>query len=472
MKKYAQKVIDSALKVLIAGILNSLNFEPMFAQILMNMEYEAADIGTCGVDGKRFLFDPDFLASRTMKDRAFIIAHEALHMALLHPFAMRDLLKNNPKVDLELVNIAMDYSVNQILKKSGWEIPSDCYYDKRFEGKDWLEIFRILEREKPKSDEGSRTSSDSNSSDNSGPSESASVQQTRSQDGHNSPGNQRDKSGEQSKQSPSDTISEPGDNSTGNQDNSPSKQSDNGSDKKFPSGCKNHPSGGVIPANDDPKAELETKQSIQQAIEISHLAGKLPGSQKVALDEIFEEVESPWEILQNHIQRETCGEKSYARVSRRSLYSDIILPHVESDFFINDGVIAFDISGSVSDTGIQYFWKHTANIMAEYTGNIHLLFCDTRIKEENVFEFECSDCPEKIPTFIGRGGTRFAPVFEWVEEQDIQPNFLLYFTDMEPSDWGAISEPDYPVIWMVWSTYFNEEQTPFGEYVNISKEKY
>src|SRR3972149_2615082 len=62
----------------------------------------------------------------------------------------------------------------------------------------------------------------------------------------------------------------------------------------------------------------------------------------------------------------------------------------------------------------------------------------------------------------GGGGTRFTPVFEWVESEPVRPDALLYFTDAE----GEVPEraPEYPVMWLV----TGNAPVPFGERVQFS----
>jgi len=48
----------------------------------------------------------------------------------------------------------------------------------------------------------------------------------------------------------------------------------------------------------------------------------------------------------------------------------------------------------------------------------------------------------------GRGGTRFEPVFDYVRDNGIEPECLLYFTDLFPCDTPDPDWADYPVLWV------------------------
>ena len=457
MKETQESLIKAALKVLKAGIITLLDKEPMFAQVLMNLQYKAANVGTCAVDGKYFLYDPKFLGTRTITDRLFIIAHEALHMIFLHPFQMRDMLKLDPMFDCKLANQAMDYVINALLLFLDWRLPSDALYDSRFtKDMEWLQVYRMLEKERENGD-----SSGKQSGEGSGKPD----DQLSGDSSDDSNGNSEGTSGEnQNEQTEGESDEESGEESGG--------ESGDEKSNEIPSGCEDNPNGGVIPAQDDIENETEQKQKISQATEILAKAGKLGGELQRKIEDVLDVLESPWQILQDCIERITIAQASYRKPSRRRKQSNIIFPGIERDFEIENGVIAFDVSGSVNSKMLNHFWKHGTNILQEYSGNVYILFCDSELPEENISEFECSNISDDPPNFDGGGGTAFSPVFDWIETNDICPEFLIYFTDMNTSDWDEIKETDYPVYWLVWNERWNEDKTPFGITIDISNERY
>jgi predicted metal-dependent peptidase len=62
---------------------------------------------------------------------------------------------------------------------------------------------------------------------------------------------------------------------------------------------------------------------------------------------------------------------------------------------------------------------------------------------------------------VGGGGTDFAPVFEYVEQQGLAPQALVFLTDL----YGPFPErePHYPVIWVSTSS----QVAPFGETIPV-----
>ena len=64
----------------------------------------------------------------------------------------------------------------------------------------------------------------------------------------------------------------------------------------------------------------------------------------------------------------------------------------------------------------------------------------------------------------GRGGTRFEPVFDYVRTNKINPQCLIYFTDMGSS--FNFKKPNYPVLWIDTATK-GEYKAPFGKTIAI-----
>ncbi len=63
---------------------------------------------------------------------------------------------------------------------------------------------------------------------------------------------------------------------------------------------------------------------------------------------------------------------------------------------------------------------------------------------------------------VGGGGTCFEPVFQTIEEEGIEPQAVVFLTDM----YGSFprQEPSYPVIWVS----AGGENAPFGEVISIA----
>jgi hypothetical protein len=89
---------------------------------------------------------------------------------------------------------------------------------------------------------------------------------------------------------------------------------------------------------------------------------------------------------------------------------------------------------------------------------IHVIYCDAAVQSSQ--EFQASEPIHLEPR--GGGGTDFRPVFEWVEENQIEAVCLIYLTDLCCHSYPE--PPDYPVLWVTDS----RNTAPFGETAQIS----
>ena len=63
----------------------------------------------------------------------------------------------------------------------------------------------------------------------------------------------------------------------------------------------------------------------------------------------------------------------------------------------------------------------------------------------------------------GRGGTMFEPPFDYVFEKALQPECLIYFTDLGAST--DFNPPNYPVLWINTDTHSTHPK--WGEVVDL-----
>lgn len=121
------------------------------------------------------------------------------------------------------------------------------------------------------------------------------------------------------------------------------------------------------------------------------------------------------------------------------------------------GVLVVDTSASISDKQLAYFLGVVNNRAQE--NELILLEVDTRVA--NVTD---PYTPLSIVEVHGRGGTKFVPAFEKVQEEyHDQVDYLMYLTDginYDSDDLQAFPRPPYPVLWILANA---DRNFPFGE---------
>lgn len=131
-------------------------------------------------------------------------------------------------------------------------------------------------------------------------------------------------------------------------------------------------------------------------------------------------------------------------------------------------VIGYDTSGScVNEQYQRRFFSEMAGIVADLNpSELIVVWCDAAV--QRVDEIEEPEDLEELRMEInalggapGGGGTNFIPVFEEIEKRGLQPDMLVYLSDL----YGTFPdhEPDYPVIWACVSN----ATPPWGDLVKV-----
>lgn len=224
--------------------------------------------------------------------------------------------------------------------------------------------------------------------------------------------------------------------------------------------------GGIGQVLDAPTSEENDGKSIeQQAAEwdvavsqaqtISRLAGKLPAGAARMLEGAAEARVDWRELLRRAWSDTTPSDYSWTRPNRRHLWQGMYLPGIQREG-VGDVVIFVDCSGSINARQLTLFEAEVRSILeGQRPERVYVVYFDTQIHRVDIYE---AGQPVQLSP-VGGGGTDFRPCFTWVEEQGIQPQILVFLTDL----YGPlpIQEPSFPVVWA--ST--GQQSAPFGQVV-------
>jgi predicted metal-dependent peptidase len=122
-------------------------------------------------------------------------------------------------------------------------------------------------------------------------------------------------------------------------------------------------------------------------------------------------------------------------------------------------VIVFDTSGSINQATMDH-WAGITQGVIEQVKPQHLIVmeCDATIHNYTVIE-DIADLKGKAG---GGGGTSFKPPFKRVQDEGLEPDALIYLTDLYPND-GYPDEPPFPVIWCA----INDQKAPWGTTIKV-----
>ena len=214
--------------------------------------------------------------------------------------------------------------------------------------------------------------------------------------------------------------------------------------------------GGDKPGNGRPKLSDAEKKEIRDEIKEAVLAaaqasgaGNLPGGVKRMIKDLTEPVMNWRELLQQQIQSTVKSDFTWARPSRRSWHMDAVMPGMRPGEQI-DVVIGIDTSGSITDTDLKVFLSEIKGIMEAYDEyKITVMGWDTEVN--NVATFT-SDNLDDISSFEpgGGGGTDPHCVWNYLQDNNIEPKKLIMFTDFCFFGWSPNEVEQYcDTVWII-----------------------
>lgn len=114
---------------------------PYFGMLASRLKHEPSEsISGYASNGKRFIFNPDFLERRSCEEVMFILTNAVMHHVLSHQ--QRRLNRRG-----KLWQLATDYAINNLLAKNGLTIPIGANYNTEYEGMYAEEIYDALKEE-------------------------------------------------------------------------------------------------------------------------------------------------------------------------------------------------------------------------------------------------------------------------------------------------------------------------------------
>lgn len=213
-------------------------------------------------------------------------------------------------------------------------------------------------------------------------------------------------------------------------------------------------------AGDVGMSEQAWEIAAEQAGMIADKAGSLAGSVARTLADMRGEVADWRSILRQFIDHTIPVDYTYSTPNRR-LYAatGLYLPGVKREN-TPPLVVAVDTSGSVSADQLNRFANEIRAVVSEMRPELlTVIYCDSKIQA--VQTFGPDDQIELDPR--GGGGTRFAPVFDYVEAENINTAAIIYITDLD----GPIPEaPAAPVLWV--TPLWVNRTAPYGEVVRLN----
>lgn len=346
---------------------------------------------TAYTDGVNKVYGRAFLTGVCKEDAevAGLVLHENLHIGLRQMILNRDLFLENKK----LANVAADMVVNDIIVEISKQdpqlvkLPVGGCYEERFHNMNMREVYRLL-KEECKGGKGG---------------------------GGYNPKKKGSGGGEQ-------------------QDNNDDYEFDEHDFEKM-----------------DADQAKEMNERIDRAIrEGAILAGRLGIDLPRAITEMLDGQVDWKKEFAEFVSSFARGKDEYTwrKFNKRLLPSDLYIPSVETET-IGEVIYAIDTSGSISQQQINEFAAEIVKgAEAVCPEKIRVLWWDTKVHGEQVFEPEQYQEIGSLLKPMGGGGTRVSCVSEHINKKNLKAECVVIFTDgyLEHDVKWDIS---MPTLWLV-----------------------
>ncbi len=425
MKAMEKRALERLTKARMALVLR----QPFFGSLALRLKPACAWwIPTCAVDGKHLFYNPSYVEAQDDAHLRGLVCHEVLHCANGHPWR-RD--SREPG----LWNWACDYAIDPIIVKAGMVVP-DQTIDPKYAGSA-EQNYAIMREEKAQQAKQQQQAQGSGA-------------------GAGTPGQAGADASDEGQ--PGQGQPQPGNNPASAGEDAPT-------DPRAPK----HPAtkGEVLdaPKETAAKDEADWKVAVVQAYEAAKAQGKAPAG----VDRMIETFIAPkvdWKaVLRRFVQNLAALDYTWRLPSARYMASGLYLPRLQSEQ-MPPIVIGVDTSGSIGQVELAAFTAEVSAVIEECKPEVtHVVYCDAEIAENGTQEFLPGDPLVYRPT--GGGGTSFVPVFDWIEEQGIDPACVIYLTDcmgIYPKE-----EPGYPVLWASSTKEPGHYAPPFGDFLYIGE---
>ncbi len=418
---------DQAMQVARIGLMNTCPFFCYYFYSEMS-EHPTEDIPTAATDGRRIYYNPKYLASLKPPERIFALAHEIHHAIDRHPSRFKYYRNEAGQIrglpfDHEFANECADYVINAALTEENVGMCNSAWlYDPAIKGSDLVEdVYEKRWKQNPPQGGAGGQSKPCNGG----------------QGGQSTYGQHRRTGGKPDQQA-------------------------QGNGGKFDTVI--DPQVDPVSGAEDLPSEAEFKEAIAKAAAAAKAMGNMPAN----FQRMVEEILQPQINWREHVRMLLTGKlgfrhETWDRPNRRRLVLNplVIMPG-RRGYGADTVVVGVDTSGSIGEKELSAFFAEIGGVLQDVKPKrIVLIACDAAVQQ--VEELRSLDEAARVRAtgVKGGGGTSFVPVFEYVAEEQIKPEALIYLTDLM----GVFPEeaPGYPVIWAATT----EAEVPFGEVVRI-----
>ena len=393
--------------------------KPFLGALTLRLPMIEADPHWCqttATDARAFYYNRAYIDALSQRETEFVLAHEALHCALLHFARRQHRIKRR-------WDLACDFAINPLLVQDGLKAPPGALYMEQFADMTAEEIYPLI---------------DENNDD--APMDQHMYDDEREQSkGENDPDNKKN-------------ARQPQQQGKGQ---TPQTETDDTAPGGRTARAGTPP---PLTPNEREALSVQWQQRLAGAAQQAMQAGKLGGAMARLVDHLLQP-QLPWRmLLARYLTAMAHDDYSYMRPSKRE--GAAILPSLRSSQV--ELTVAIDTSGSIGNDELAGFLAEVNAIKGQLRARVTLQACDATLAPHGPWVYEAWEELTPPSALAGGGGTDFTPIFAWAAQQDRAPDLLLYFTDGLGT--FPAQAPYYPVLWLI----KGKAKVPWGQRIQLN----
>ena len=209
------------------------------------------------------------------------------------------------------------------------------------------------------------------------------------------------------------------------------------------------------------KQEQDIIVAVQKAYNVAKRCGNMPTGLERLIKEIIES-EIDWKsVLSRFLTENDRNDYTWKLPNTRYLYAGLYLPRLQSEQ-IGRVMIHMDASGSIGKREMEILAGEAQAILDTFKVELYITYFDSKF--QGIQKISADDVPLSLNP-KGGGGTSYIPSAKYIEEQELEPDCVIYMTDGYCNSFPE--PPDYPVLWLI--TGKRDFVPPFGEVIYIKE---
>lgn len=473
------KIRDEEMRKLVVKVRSGILLDqPFYGSILMRLILKELPPNfpyMMGTDGKHLWYHPERLRETdiTIPKIRGVMIHEAWHIACL------DHLRQG-KREARTWNMAADFIINNYVKATidqvtkdplmgKVDLPSGLLYDPKTKDFSIEQLYMLLPKE------GHKNKPQPNIEDALGSGNQVSEGGIPKDDSTDSEFEDSGKGFEEQTKNIHDQEDRMKPNKNGNGENGQSyreqqqrcpfdtpKEADNSWDEGHVFEAKNE-DGSELSDADRQELEQDTITMLAAAAFAAKQCGKLPIGAEILIGDLTTP-KFTWREILNRFMSEICRDDySFKRPNPRYMPLGFYVPDLYNQT-VKNGVIVVDMSGSIGKKEQQFFCTEAFGVLATYqrSDDVLVVYYDSKVTHHEWLN------PSELPPEMhpkGGGGTAYSPIWKWLEDQGIEPEYVLNMTDGYCNDFG--NDPGYPVLWVMSEKAKAGFDPQFGEVITL-----